>query len=45
MSKVSSELSVAKEALKRAIAGSPTAAEVVAAKSTAKHPYAVNNEG
>ncbi|MEY3787892.1 MAG: hypothetical protein RLZ75_2099, partial [Pseudomonadota bacterium] len=24
---------------------SPTAAEVVAAKSTAKHPYAVNNEG
>jgi 5,6,7,8-tetrahydromethanopterin hydro-lyase len=34
-----------KEALKRAVAGSPTAAEVVAAKKTAKHPFAVNNEG
>ena len=33
-----------KEALKRAIAGSPTANEVIAEKSTAKHPYAVNNE-
>jgi len=33
-----------KEALKRAIAGSPCAAEVVAEKSTAKHPFAVNNE-
>jgi 5,6,7,8-tetrahydromethanopterin hydro-lyase len=33
-----------KEALKRAIAGSPTAKEVVAAKATAKHPFAVNNE-
>jgi 5,6,7,8-tetrahydromethanopterin hydro-lyase len=33
-----------KEALKRAIAGSPTAAEVVAQKATAKHPFAVNNE-
>jgi 5,6,7,8-tetrahydromethanopterin hydro-lyase len=32
-----------KEALKRAIAGSPTAAEVVAQKSTAKHPFAANN--
>ncbi|MDA1343716.1 MAG: formaldehyde-activating enzyme [Methyloglobulus sp.] len=31
-----------KEALKRAVAGSPTAAEVVAAKSTAKHPFAPN---
>jgi 5,6,7,8-tetrahydromethanopterin hydro-lyase len=34
-----------KEALKRAVAGSPTAAEVVAAKKEAKHPFAVNNEG
>jgi 5,6,7,8-tetrahydromethanopterin hydro-lyase len=33
-----------KEALKRAVAGSPTAKEVVTAKSTAKHPFAVNNE-
>ena len=33
-----------KEALKRAVAGSPTAAEVVAAKKEAKHPFAVNNE-
>jgi len=32
-----------KEALKRAVAGSPTAAEVVAQKSTAKHPFATNN--
>jgi 5,6,7,8-tetrahydromethanopterin hydro-lyase len=31
-----------KEALKRAVAGSPTAAEVVAAKATAKHPFAPN---
>ena len=31
-----------KEALKRAVAGSPTAAEVVAAKSTAVHPFAAN---
>jgi 5,6,7,8-tetrahydromethanopterin hydro-lyase len=31
-----------KEALERAIAGSPTAAEVVAQKSTAKHPFAPN---
>jgi 5,6,7,8-tetrahydromethanopterin hydro-lyase len=33
-----------KEALQRAVAGSPTAKEVVAAKKTAKHPFAVNNE-
>jgi 5,6,7,8-tetrahydromethanopterin hydro-lyase len=33
-----------KEALKRAVAGIPTAAEVVAAKKEAKHPFAVNNE-
>ncbi|CAA9891422.1 5,6,7,8-tetrahydromethanopterin hydro-lyase [Candidatus Methylobacter favarea] len=33
-----------KEALKRAVAGSPAAAEVVAKKGTAKHPFAVNNE-
>ena len=33
-----------KEALKRAIAGSPTANEVIAEKSTAKHPYAVNSQ-
>lgn len=32
-----------KEALKRAVAGLPTAAEVVAQKSTAKHPFAANN--
>jgi len=32
-----------KEALKRAVACSPTAAEVVAQKSTAKHPFATNN--
>ena len=31
-----------KEALKRAVAGSPTAAEVVAGKTTAKHPFAPN---
>ena len=31
-----------KEALQRAVAGSPTAAEVVAAKATAKHPFAPN---
>ena len=31
-----------KEALKRAVAGSPTAAEVVAAKATANHPFAPN---
>ena len=31
-----------KEALKRAIAGTPSAAEVVAEKATALHPYAVN---
>jgi len=31
-----------KEALARAIAGSPTASEVVAAKSSAKHPFAAN---
>jgi len=33
-----------KEALKRAVTGSPTAKEVVGAKATAKHPFAVNNE-
>jgi len=33
-----------KEALKRAIAGSPTATEVIAEKSTAKHPFAVNSQ-
>ncbi|MFI3197912.1 MAG: formaldehyde-activating enzyme [Methylococcaceae bacterium] len=33
-----------KEALKRAIAGSPTANEVIAEKSTAKHPFAVNSQ-
>jgi 5,6,7,8-tetrahydromethanopterin hydro-lyase len=32
-----------KEALQRAVAGTPTAAEVVAAKSAAKHPFATNN--
>jgi 5,6,7,8-tetrahydromethanopterin hydro-lyase len=31
-----------KEALKRAVAGSPTAAEVVKAKGTAVHPFAAN---
>ncbi len=31
-----------KEALERAVAGSPTAKEVVAAKGTAKHPFAAN---
>jgi 5,6,7,8-tetrahydromethanopterin hydro-lyase len=31
-----------KEALKRAVAGSPTAAEVVSGKATAKHPFAPN---
>jgi 5,6,7,8-tetrahydromethanopterin hydro-lyase len=31
-----------KEALKRAVAGSPTAAEVVKGKATAKHPFAPN---
>lgn len=31
-----------KEALKRAVAGSPTAAEVVKAKTAAKHPFAPN---
>jgi 5,6,7,8-tetrahydromethanopterin hydro-lyase len=31
-----------KEALERAVAGSPTAAEVVAKKSSVKHPFAPN---
>ncbi len=31
-----------KEALKRAVAGSPTAAEVVKGKASAKHPFAPN---
>lgn len=31
-----------KEAIKRAVAGSPTAAEVVKAKGTATHPFAAN---
>ncbi|MFA6051460.1 MAG: formaldehyde-activating enzyme, partial [Methylobacter sp.] len=31
-----------KEALKRAVAGTPTAAEVVKAKATAVHPFAAN---
>ncbi len=31
-----------KEALERAVAGSPTAAEVVAKKSSAEHPFAAN---
>jgi 5,6,7,8-tetrahydromethanopterin hydro-lyase len=31
-----------KEALERAVAGLPTAAEVVSQKSTAKHPFAAN---
>jgi 5,6,7,8-tetrahydromethanopterin hydro-lyase len=32
-----------KEALARAVAGTPTAKEVVAAKKEAKHPFAANN--
>jgi len=32
-----------KEAIARAVAGTPTAKEVVAAKSGAKHPFAANN--
>ena len=31
-----------KEAIERAVAGSPTAAEVVAGKATAQHPFAAN---
>ena len=31
-----------KEALERAVAGSPTAAEVVSAKATSEHPFAAN---
>ncbi len=31
-----------KEALQRAVAGSPTASEVVSGKSTAEHPFAAN---
>lgn len=31
-----------KEALERAVAGSPTASEVVSAKATAEHPFAAN---
>jgi 5,6,7,8-tetrahydromethanopterin hydro-lyase len=31
-----------KEAIQRAVTGSPTAAEVVAGKATAKHPFAAN---
>ena len=31
-----------KEALKRAVAGSPTAAEVVSKKGSAAHPFAAN---
>jgi 5,6,7,8-tetrahydromethanopterin hydro-lyase len=34
-----------REALQRAVAGTPTAAEVVAAKSSAKHPFAPNVAG
>ena len=34
-----------REALQRAVAGTPTAAEVVAAKSAAKHPFAPNVAG
>ncbi len=34
-----------REALQRAVAGTPTAAEVVAAKGTAKHPFAANVAG
>jgi 5,6,7,8-tetrahydromethanopterin hydro-lyase len=32
-----------KEAIKRAVAGTPTAKEVVAQKASAKHPFAANN--
>lgn len=32
-----------KEAIARAVAGTPTAKEVLAAKGEAKHPFAVNN--
>jgi 5,6,7,8-tetrahydromethanopterin hydro-lyase len=32
-----------KESIKRAVAGTPTAAEVVAKKATAGHPYAAHN--
>ena len=32
-----------KQALKRAVAGTPTAAEVVAAKGTTAHPFAAHN--
>lgn len=32
-----------KEAIERAVAGSPTAEEVVAGKKEAKHPFAANN--
>jgi 5,6,7,8-tetrahydromethanopterin hydro-lyase len=32
-----------KEAIKRAVAGTPTAKEVVAQKAGAKHPFATNN--
>ena len=32
-----------KEAIERAVAGTPTAAEVVAGKKEAKHPFATNN--
>ncbi|WP_305907587.1 formaldehyde-activating enzyme [Methylomarinum sp. Ch1-1] len=31
-----------KEAIERAVAGTPTASEVVAAKATAEHPFAAN---
>jgi 5,6,7,8-tetrahydromethanopterin hydro-lyase len=31
-----------KASIKRAVAGTPTAAEVVAAKATATHPFAAN---
>ena len=34
-----------REAIQRAVAGTPTAAEVVAAKGTAKHPFAANVAG
>ena len=34
-----------KEAIERAVAGSPTAAEVVAGKKEAKHPFASNSAG
>ena len=34
-----------REAIQRAVAGTPTAAEVVAAKSSAKHPFAPNVAG